>query len=428
MITEQIQNLINTGDFHGAAYLSKLNAIDALQMAALLYSRAGSHLSVEIAKICINLEPDSDKLYANLSFLQGNLMQCEEALESINKAINISPNVNYYRQKAILLASMKKAKEAVETYKLILKTNPDDHSIKFNIGCNQMTQGNYKEGLELLESRLIYDQELVTFTKRFNKPFWDGRDIKGKRLLIFSEQGVGDVIQFIRYLPRIKDVTLIGELQEELVPLVKDFFDITIGRSADFNVAKPFTDTEYDYVISFSSLPYLLDPELKDIPPCPYLFGNSRFKVDKLKFNVGVVWAGNPLHPNDVNRSCHPAYFMKLLEIENIQLYNLQKDKNVEGIISCELNNFQDTADVIKELDLVISVDTAVAHLAGAMNKRVFLLLPYCHDHRWLLNDSKSPWYPSMKIFHQKKAGEWRDLLDEVYAQTKPSGIKESSF
>lgn len=423
MITEQIQSLINNGDFPKAAYLAKLNAIDALQMAALLHSRAGDPHSIEIAKLCITLQPDSDKLYANLSFLLGNLMQCDEAIEAIDKAISMSqqPNVSYYRQKAILLASLKRSKEAIEAYKLILNINPDPH-VLFNIGCHQMLLGNYKEGLQLLENRLIYDQELVDFVKRFNKPYWDGRDIKGKRLLIFSEQGSGDVIQFIRYLPKIKDVTLIGELQEELVPLVKDFFDITIGRSPDFNVTKPFTDTEYDYIVSFSSLSYLLDPELKDIPPCPYLFSDSRFKVDKTKFNVGIVWSGNPLHPNDINRSCPPAYFTKLLQIENIQLYNLQKGKKFEGTIDCQLSNFQDTTNVIQKLDLVISVDTAVAHLAGAMNKRVFLLLPYCHDHRWLLNNSTSPWYPSMKIFHQKVAGDWGDVSWQVYEHTKPLG------
>jgi hypothetical protein len=290
------------------------------------------------------------------------------------------------------------------------------------MGCNLMLVGNYKESLPLLESRLIYDQQLVNFTKRFNKPFWNGEDIKGKRLLVFSEQGFGDAMQCIRYLPKIKDVTLIGELQQNLVPLMEDFFDITLGRSDNFNVDKPFMDTEYDYIVSFSSLPYLLDQELKNIPSCPYLFGDSRFKVDKSKFNVGIVWAGNPVHPNDINRSCPLEYFTKLLQIENIQLYNLQKGKKFEGAIDCELNNFQDTADIIKELDLVISVDTAVAHLAGAMNKKVFLLLPFCHDHRWLLNSDKSPWYPSMKIFHQKKAGDWDSIFSELSEHTKPLG------
>jgi hypothetical protein len=255
--------------------------------------------------------------------------------------------------------------------------------------------------------------------------------LSGRRILVHDEQGYGDTIQFARYLPLVKSRGgyVILETREALAKLLSGFvgIDELVIRSDD---RRP--DTACDVHIPLLSLPMLFNTLPDTVPGVtPYLhaepekaaFWETRTRGDGL--NVGIVWAGNPNHQNDAQRSCPPEHFAPLFSLEGVRFFSLQigvdprqKETLFQNypIIDTEdgLKDFADTAGLIHHLDLIISVDTAVVHLAGAMGKPVWVLLPMIPDWRWLLDRSDSPWYPSARLFRQKRRGEWEPVIREV--------------
>jgi ADP-heptose:LPS heptosyltransferase len=241
---------------------------------------------------------------------------------------------------------------------------------------------------------------------------------------------MGDTVHFIRYVPLVagKGARVIVECQKELVGLVRSVkgVDAVFEKGGELPV--------FDVWCPLLSLPLLFATTLKTVPAnIPYLFAQEELKEtwrqkvigDQPGFKVGLVWAGNPKYRHDRIRSCPLELFAGLEEMKGIQLYSLQKGGaegdaksrlQEMGIIDYmdEVNNFADTAALIENLDLVISVDTAVLHVAGAIGKRAWALLPYAPDWRWMLNRTDSPWYPTMKLFRQPKFGDWESVLKEV--------------
>lgn len=435
-VEHEIQKLVDQGQLVEAAELAKINAINSLQMASLIYSKMGQEIAIDMAKYCLKLDPYSAKLYGNLSFFLGCQLKYEEALEAITKAVEISPTAEFYYNKAILLSSLVRIDEAIECYEKGLELSPDTHVAKFNLGCLYMLKGNYKKGLELLEWRFEYDGMIKKFRERFDKPHWMGQSLTGKKLLVYNEQGMGDAIQHVRYLPQLKakGAYLIGEFQEELVPILSGFFDSIVARSQDYNVEEKVSFPDHDYVVSFSSLTYLLNPKLKNKIKIPYIFApkENDFTVDKSKLNIGITWTGSSGNSGDINRSCPVRSFLPLSKIPNVQLHSLQKgsgkkdwngkivDLN-EGIEELNLIHWEDhltdfgkTSQLLEQLDLVISVCTSVAHLSGSMGRPTFLILSKCHDQRWLLDSDTTPLYDTMKIFIQDKLGNWDSVIQEV--------------
>lgn len=432
----EVQKLVDAGKFQEAAILAKTEAINSLQMAALIFTKLGNPYSIFLAQKCVELEPNNARLWGNLSYFLGLEMQCDEALQAIDKALELCPSADFYCNKAILLGSQRRVEEAISYYEKAIAVASDDNpnpTVLFNLGCMYMLVGRYKEGLPLLETRFLYDPELVFFRKRYTVPDWKGEDLTGKRVLLFSEQGIGDVLQHIGYVPRLRPAYLIAELQECLVPLVSGFFDEVVGRSDDYRLEDDPQLPEHDYVISFASLPYLLDPELKDIPKTPYLFGEKTIsQLDPSKINIGVAWAGNGSNTNDINRSCAAKNLLPLARIPGVQLYSLQKGKLKrnwngrdvdlsEGIdelnmidLTAEFTDMKKTADFIESLDLVVTVCTSIAHLAGAMGKPTLLALGFCHDQRWPLKGEKTHWYDTTRIFRQARPNDWISVYEEI--------------
>lgn len=429
MSIQEVQHLVNQDKLAEASQLAKLNAIDMLQSSALIYQKMGQYEeSVRLAKMCLKLEPNNAKLYGNLSFFLGNQMKCKEALQANEKAYQIEPKIEFLYNKAVLLSSLKRLDESIKCYRGVLQEKPDYHLASFNLGCMLIMNGEFAEGHKLLESRFLYDGELNKFRKRFSKPNWDG--VSGKKLLIFSEQGIGDAIQYLRYIPQLKEkgYFLVAELQEELEDIFKGFFDITYGRAHDYKLNNPDDISDHEYVVSFSSLPLLLDTDLKNIPNEPYLFADP-YQFDNDKFKIGICWAGSALHSNDLNRSMPVKHLLPLKKLP-VQLYSLQKgdtkrawgdlgDGSELELIKLDLNDIRSTMGYIAGMDLIITVDTAVAHLAGAMGKPVYMMLSFCHDHRWLKNKRRTLWYPSMKLFRQRKIGDWDGVVEKVIKELK---------
>ena len=261
----------------------------------------------------------------------------------------------------------------------------------------------------------------------FKRPVWDGTSLKGKSILVHTEQGFGDSIQFARYIDLLPDTdsTIIVACQAELKSLFKSIDRI------DTLVTEGVKTPDFDVHVPLLSLPSIFTT-LKTIPArIPYLYpdvkADSMFLLDNNhKFKIGFVWAGNSEHINDHNRSIDLRQFECLLNIENCEFFSLQVGEPREDIkqygyhhivkdLGEQFTDFHHTSLAILQLDLVISVDTSVAHLAGALGKEVWTLLPFVPDWRWMLDRSDSPWYPSMTLFRQKKVGDW----DGVFQQLK---------
>jgi len=289
--------------------------------------------------------------------------------------------------------------------------------------------GRFEEGWD--EYRWRLRTEKAAYPRRHHVPCWDGSPFAGKRLLVHYEQGFGDNIQFIRYLPMVKrrGGTVICEMLAPLIGLFHGLpgIDELIPASAERTLA-----TEFDLYVPLLELPGIFGTTSKTIPAgVPYLHADPakaeywRQKLVSRAFKVGIVWAGKPAHPEDRTRSCHLRHFLHWSKIPGLRLFGLQKGaaaNQTEDLsqeiamtnLGGELDDFTDTAAVIANLDLIVSVDTAVLHLAGAMGRPAWAILPFSPDWRWMLDRPDSPWYPTMRLFRQKSYGDWDDVFQRV--------------
>jgi tetratricopeptide (TPR) repeat protein len=321
--------------------------------------------------------------------------------------------------------------KALDNYKHAIQLRPGFAEAHFNCAMVHLLNGNFTEGWREYEWRLRRKEWKALCPNRANLPRWNGESFVGKKLLIYDEQGFGDTLQFVRYLPFVKNMggEVIFETRRELIRLLSDF------QGADDVIEKSSYDKpaeEANFYISLLSLPGIFKTSIETIPnKVRYLFSEQekekywRKRLNEKNFKVGIVWAGRSTHKDDHHRSCVLDHFKPLFEIPGIELIGLQKGSAAalaaklasrKGFANFGevLEDFADTAGLIQNLDLVISVDTAVAHLAGAMGKPVWVLLPYVADWRWFLDRNDSPWYPTMRLFRQKKRGCWDEALQYV--------------
>jgi hypothetical protein len=273
-------------------------------------------------------------------------------------------------------------------------------------------------------------------------PRWDGHTLSGKTILLLGEQGLGDTIQFFRYARYVKAKgrTVFLRCQRELHRLLTGCVDI------DRVVLQGDSGPPYDVEIMLLSLPHIFKTSLDTIPhDVPYLHvpqGIGEQAVAMITrytkvLRVGLVWAGGIHNPNNINRSFKLDQYNDLLNMAGIKFFSLQKGEAAAelGSISPDritdlgpyLGDLADTAAAIQELDLVISVDTAVAHLAGALAKPVWTLIPFAPDWRWMLDREDSPWYPTMRLFRQPMPGDWSSVIARVAAQLTTLVQKQST-
>jgi len=302
----------------------------------------------------------------------------------------------------------------------------------WNKSLTLLLQGDYETGFLLYESRWGSKDVYEVVGKRcFHKPTWLGiESLKDKTILLYGEQGLGDFIQFCRYVKLVSDLgaNVILEVPRSLVRLMEGLDGIS--QLVISGEALPF----FDFQCPLMSLPFIFKTTLDSIPnPQRYIHLDScHHKISewkarlgpKLKPRVGLVWSGNPHHKNDHNRSLFLADLLPFLP-DQFEYISLQKeiraadqlilDANPRIIsFSSHLIDFHDTAALIQDLDLVITVDTSVAHLSGALGKKTLLLLPSVPDWRWLLDREDSPWYLSMLLFRQTTIGDWSSALGRI--------------
>ena len=391
--------------------------------------------AVEKYKNVLSIKPDYVEAYHNMAVAFSMMDNYEEVIRQCDNAIALRPDyAQAYNTKACALQMLGRHLEAVDVYRKALQIRPDYADAHVNLAMALLLLGKFEQGWTHYRRRTntanIYCPDNIETSR------WDGSQFEGKKLLIWCEQGIGDAINFVRYLPRVKAkggtvtlsakkslLRLFSQLEgvDELVQATKE--TIPTGR---FDLHVPLLD-----------LPQIFNTNVETIDDCvPYLSADSkeaqswRTKLNATEFKVGIVWAGSSTHKNDRNRSCSLEQFLGLTQIPSIRLYALQKgsaanqlreltDNTLITNIADQLDDFADTAAAIENLDLVISVDTAVLHLSGAMGKPVWALLPFVPDFRWMLNRTDTPWYPTMKLFRQNKLGRWDDVFARVTSQLK---------
>lgn len=315
--------------------------------------------------------------------------------------------------------------KAKKFFELSLEKDTNSHVAHTNLGIVDLLLGDFEHGWPEYSYRLKrkgVGRDLPT-------PVWQQESLEGKRLFIHAEQGAGDVIQFFRYVPYLK--TLGAEIILEVLP---ELYTLFYAQNCVDMVIKIYDKIpKHDYHISLLSLPGIFNTNLASIPKViPYLHVTQEYiekwqaripATERLK--VGIVWAGNPEHANDGNRSIPLLNLLPILQLENIDFFSLQKKFGLEQLaqlpegvnlinLDSEIFEYADTAACIMQLDLVITVDTSVAHLAGALGKPVWTLVPFVPDWRWMLKREDSPWYPTMRLFRQPLIGDWQTVVERV--------------
>ncbi|MHC4395198.1 MAG: tetratricopeptide repeat protein [Planctomycetota bacterium] len=379
----------------------------------------------------IELESHYTEAYNNLAIALKSLGRFDEAVANYERAIRLDPNfAEAYYNLANTLKEQGRCDQAVENYNNAIRLKPDYAQAYWNQSHAFLLNGQFVEGWKGYQWRRNEKLNIITYPHRHYMPRWDGSAFVGSRLLVHCEQGLGDSLQFIRYLPMVKERggTLILEAWKPLHGLLHklSYIDKLVELSFDIK-----TDVEFDFFISIMDLPVIFETTLETIPNnVPYIFADStkvQYWHDRIAgtgFKVGVVWAGAPEHGNDGNRSCVLEDFLPLAAIDGLQFYGLQtgpaaaqiKDLHQDIVLPNLAEQFEDFTDTAA---VIISVDTAVLHLAGAMAKPVWALLPFAPDWRWMLDRQDSPWYPTMKLFRQENWGDWDDVFSRVAEQLR---------
>ena len=422
------------------------------------YESAGKHF--EAARL---INPISEELFFNIGRMFDALKQHSNALASYQKAIAIDPNYAqaWYNQGAALhdlgrhdeaLASYDRAIEiypayaqawsnkgvtfsclgdqqkALEFFQKSLSIDANYADAGWNLSLIYLLLGNFHDGWKTHECRWIKeDPHPYLHSERPQLNSLD--DVAGKRILVWAEQGYGDTIHFCRFAPLLADLgaTVVFEVQPPLVELINSLRNCHV-------IPRGQVAPNIDYQIPLLSLPALLGANLNSIPAItPYLRVSDekvnqwkqRLQLSSTQLNVGIACSGNMHHQNDVNRSMPLSTFAPLLADERLNLFLVQKDLRKEDsafyeqagnlqFLGASIGDFEDSAAIVQNLDIIISVDTSLVHLAGALGKEVLVLLPWVAEWRWLMDRKDSPWYPTATLIRQPNPGNWSAVIEAV--------------
>ena len=318
--------------------------------------------------------------------------------------------------------------EAQNCYRRALECQPDFATARFFLGTTHLLQANFREGWSEYEAR--WDTpEFARSRRSFSQPVWRGEPLAGERILLHAEQGLGDTMQFVRYVPLV--AARGGRVVLEVQPRVHRLLANLPG--AEKVIARGEALPEFRWHCPLLSLPLAFATDLTTIPAgVPYLHPDEtearswsrRLEEDGNGLRVGLAWAGNPAHVRERQRSLPLEQLAPLTQVEGATFYSLQKGRAASRIqtlpeirlvdLNSRQRDFADTAAIVANLDLVITIDTSIAHLAGGMGKPVWILLPYMADWRWLREREDSPWYPTARLFRQTVPGDWAAVVERV--------------
>lgn len=430
----------------------------------VLYSNLGVTLKelgqIEEAITCyrqaLAVEPNYADAYSNLGSAMKQQGQLQEAIACYRQALALNPHqAEFHNNLGSALEDGAELEEAIVCYRQALALNPKlamaqnnlahvflckgeidkaiaylqpnsqlNPSDRFSRAYLLLLAGDLRRGFAEYESRWEGGE---TPPRQFPQPLWDGSRLEGRTILLHAEQGLGDTIQFIRYAPLVAAYggRLIVDCPASTIRLLESISCI------DRLIVQDTPLPEFDVQAPLMSLPWILGTTLENVPAqIPYLAApESSIKLEipsETKLKVGIVWATYSSGKTARKRSSPLSHFLELTDIPGIAFYSLQKDPQEPDLLQLQqaaacvqnlshlLNDFADTAAVIAQLDLVITIDTSVAHLAGALGKQVWVLLPFDPDWRWMLQREDSPWYPTMRLFRQPQPGDWHSVFVRV--------------
>ncbi|MGH9675170.1 MAG: tetratricopeptide repeat protein [Bryobacteraceae bacterium] len=384
-----------------AAYAEAHNNLGNVQLALgeLEPALAAYHRALEI-------RPDYLEARYNLGIALQNADRFEEARAVYGDVLARDPwHADAHNNLGGIALAENRVRDAIAHYQRALDVHAGHADASWNLGLAHLTLGEFEPGWRYYETRKLPARECTA-------PRWGGENLAGKTLLVWAEQGLGDTIQFMRYLPLVPG-RVIFECQPRLAPLVP--------QSA--------APAGYDYHTPLLSLPFLFGTTLDTIPPvAPLPVPGDRVTrwlgalAGRSGLRVGLCWAANVANFKGRKRSIPPAALARLAAIPGLALYSLQRDATAENMaalpglmrLETESSDILDTAAIVASLDLVISVDTMIAHLAGTLARPVWTLLPFAADWRWMLDRSDTPWYPTMRLFRQRRLGDWESVVEEV--------------
>ncbi|KAA0679371.1 tetratricopeptide repeat protein [Azospirillum brasilense] len=367
--------------------------------------------------------------WGNLGSLLAGQGRFDEALEAFATAERhgfSGPSLWAARGGALL--AMARPMEALADFDRVLEARPGDAGMRWNRGFARLLAGDCEGGWPEFDWRR-HDARAEPPWRRFAQPTWTGGDIAGRTILLYAEQGLGDTLQFVRYVPLVagRGARVILEVQRPLMSVLSGL------PGVERLIARGDPLPDFDLECPLMSLPRAFGTKLDDVPAAvPYLRPDpqraaawSGRLADGQGLRVGLVWAGNPRFPGDALRSPRLAGLRPVLDVPGVRFYGLQKGPGREDLergdmppsftdLGPDIADFADTAAIMANLDLVISSCTGPAHLAGALGVPVWVVLPFSPDWRWLLGRDNSPWYPSARLFRQTRVGDWAEVAGRV--------------
>lgn len=420
-----------------AIELMKMAILQAPSVAHYHHNLGNTHLknsqpdeSIHCYRQAIRLNPNYCEAYNGLGNALILLNELEAAAEAYRNAIRLKPafdeahyNLGRVRDRQGRLA------EAIVCYQAAIKIEPANPDYHFNLSGLLLLQGNFAEGWQAYEWRW----QLYNFpgkSRNFACPRWRGEALNGEKILLYAEQGYGDTLQFVRYAPLVA-AACGGEVILEVQPGLQRLLSTIPGISKVITQGDPLPQVAWHCPLM--SLPLAFRTSLETIPASLAYLQVPEHEIAETKqqwpahgLRVGLAWAGDPKNLYNAHRSMHLRQFLPLKNLSGVSFYSLQVGEAAKQIqevsaqfaiadVCSQYTDFTDTAKFIAGLDLVITVDTAVAHLAGALGIPVWILLPHNRiDWRWLAEREDSPWYPSVRLFRQSKPGDWPEVMERV--------------
>jgi tetratricopeptide (TPR) repeat protein len=385
------------------------------------------------------MRPSQFLFLNNLALQYRQLSDYDKSIETFNNALKMQNLPQIWNNLGGVYGELHDLDNAELCFKTALELDPNFSASHVDLAFCHHLRGDSEKGFEEYEWRFDFFPQLKFYVNNYDQSKkWDGiQSLNGKTILLYGEQGLGDTIHFIRYVPKLKELgaKILVHCPESLNGVISRCEGVDGIINRDIVTGKGDEFPEYDYQCSMISLPHLLKcVHMKNkIYIKPKVVFNSKEQYPDT-FNIGIAWAGSPAHPNDAVRSLKLKYFKPIHDIPGVKLFNLQFDMrqrmyrngitNIDLTEGCDdlkivdmtnmIQTFDDTATIISGLDLIISCDTALVHLAGAMNVPCWVLISRTLDWRWGLEGSSTHWYDSLKLFRQSKRDDWASVIEEV--------------
>jgi tetratricopeptide (TPR) repeat protein len=423
--------------------LGDLNAAKAWYLLALRCPKVATAIYADLGAVCAELGQAEEATGYFLRALSGEpldgtrslkvavglarLGQLTEAMTALSRAIEQAPSAAAWAELGVCHFQLRDPVSAEASYRKALQCDPKYAPAHANLGLTLLLQGNYEEGFQEFDWRLKAEAKNFYHMEGFQAPMWKGEPLEGKTILIHAEQGFGDTLQFLRFVPMVaaRGARVLLAVQPALRRLVAAYPDVAECLSIAENLP------DIDLHCPLMSLPKVFGTTLASIPDVVRLRPQQLTNRVDSPLRVGLVWAGNPGHLTDHKRSIHLKNFLELGTLgDAVSFISLQHGaaakQLTEGHLPFEIQDacstvkdFADTADIVAGLDLVIAVDTAIAHLAACLRKPVWVLLGSVPEWRWALEGETTPWYPTMRLFRVDEHGGLAELMTRLAGELK---------